>query len=348
MLLKYMDWTIPIITNCFLPVIKNKPRRFQCPGVFSAAWHVLLESLYVLASLAFMCLVTLFEGFMLGTGLLHETIVPDLPPASSPKKGQSFDVITLDAAKGEVTPTIIRGFVLRSEPVIIKNMAKSIFSALAPGGQYAPAVSTRLLENGILCMNTYLFPGNLGEFGHWIQKHVQKWPIMFMLRFSGSYKSGYAHIDSIGSHKVYYVACGRKKVWICPRQYNHLLKFERGYNAAFVAGSDGVSPCAFWWMKKVPGVWTFDLEAGDVLIFNNTGCLHKFVNITRNPVIFALSLLSANLSPVVARNDIFNWCQARYAIEKFWTRDVTIEHPSGKDSVTNDPAFNDVVEFKQN
>lgn len=325
MLFEHLHWLIPIATECFFPIINNQPRRFRWPGISAATHCLFLESMYVILGFIILILMAIFEGIPFISGLLQETALPQLPDAQSLKKGQRFHVTKLDASKGEVTPSIIKGFVRRSEPVIIKNMPKDTFSALAPGGKYHSEMSQEAMEKGTLHMNIYSFPRGLGKFGRWIQEHVPKWPVLYMARFSGSYKSGYAHIDTVGTYNVYYVARGRKNVWILPRQYNHLLRFKRGYNAAFIPGSDGIGTESLWWTEKVPGVWEFDLVEGDVLIFNNTACLHKFANATKNPVIFTTRLLNLDFSPVIAKNDIFNWNQARFVVEKMLEGTKTIE-----------------------
>ena len=49
-----------------------------------------------------------------------------------------------------------------------------------------------------------------------------------------------------------------------------------------------------------------------MLLFNNTACVHKFVNLTRNPEIFTIRLTNTDCSPLILKNDVFNWTGARY------------------------------------
>jgi len=335
---EYLDRFIPIATQCFFPKIKNK-RCFRWPGITSAAWCLCLETFYVLFSLIIMTVIILVDGFLLFSGIVHETIVPGLPPASSSKKGKLFPVTRLDVSKGEVTPAIVKEFVSRSEPLIIKNLPKELFSVFASGGPYSPPVSEELKQKGTLNMNVFLLP-SLGKFSQWISEHVGK-PAWNLVRFSGSYKSGYAHIDMGGTYNIYYVARGRKKVRICPRQYNHLLPFESGYNSAFIPGSHGHSPSSFMYIKKVPGVWGFDLEEGDLLIFNNTACVHKFINLTKNPLIFSTRVLNLDMSPVAAKNDILNYDLARFALSASFFTKTPLELPNGKDGITKSAEYSE-------
>ena len=132
-----------------------------------------------------------------------------------------------------------------------------------------------------------------------------------MARFSGGYKGGFAHIDSFPSYNFYYVRRGRKQVWIVPRQYNYLLNFGMGYDSVFVR-DDAPDGSQLEWLKTIPGYYEFEVEKGDVLLFNNAASIHKFINITHNPEIFTMRLVSGDASPLTLWNDCFNWTGAKY------------------------------------
>ena len=224
MSLKYLEWILPDVAQCFFPVIKNQDRQFRWPGLGPAMLCLLLEaSCFVLASIL-LVIMTLGYGFFLVTRLARdEGAIQGLPPASESSRGQTFTVTKLDAKKGQVTPEIIQSFMARSEPVIIKNLPNETFSALHDGGQYSPPLTEAEVNKRTVLINTYVFPRALGAFSQWIQKHVQR-PVLAMIRFSGNYKTSAAHMDgSPPTNNIYYLSRGRKRVWICPRQYNHLL-----------------------------------------------------------------------------------------------------------------------------
>ena len=309
--MEYLEWLFPDVAACFFPVTKKEDRRFRWPGLGVAMWYLVLEATSFLLGLLLMVITTSVWGFYLVTGSLRDVVIPGLPPATGPKRGERFSVTTLDASKtGQVTPMIIQGFISRSEPVVIKNLPKEFFSAMAPGGKYAPPLGKAMLESGKIVMTTYYSRGHLGGFEKWIRKHVKK-RVDFMLRFAGSYGGTAAHMDGV-TYNIYYVARGSKRVWICPRQYNHLLTFQSGFNQLYISGSDPDSSDLEEWIRSVPGVWTLELEEGDLLLFNNAGCVHKFENISEKPDIYSVRVLNSDISPILARYHIFNWEQARH------------------------------------
>lgn len=309
MMLKYLEWISSDVAECFFPITKKEDRRFRWPGLGRAVRCLVLEAMCLLVASYLFTMMTLGYGLFLMTGYIHDAVIPGLPLASGPKGGELFPVTRLDAKVDKLTPTMIQGFISRSEPLVIKNLPKEAFSTLTPGGQYAPHLPQELIDKGTIIVNPYLFPRALGGFGEWIQKYVHQ-RVITLVRFSGSYKSGYAHIDGY-TNNIYYLARGRKRVWICPRQYTHLLNFQSIPNSIVVPGSDHASPNPLSWIQSVPGVWALDLEAGDVLIFNNAGCAHKFENVSVNPEGFSMRVFNTDIAPVLAKHHIFNWEQAR-------------------------------------
>ena len=313
MLIQLLEWIFMDVAQCFFPVIKNEDRQFRWPGLGPAMWCLLLEaSCFVLASIL-LVIMTLGYGFLLVTKIARDDkAIQGLPLSSGSTRGQKFTVTKLDAKKGQVTPAIIQSFMARSEPVIIKNLPNETFSALHHGGQYSPPLTEAEIKTGLL-INTYVFPRALGAFGQWIRTHVQR-PLLAVIRFSGNYKTSVAHIDgSPPTNNIYYLSRGRKRVWICPRQYNHLLNLKSISNSLMIPGSEPGSPYPLDWIQTVPGVWAFELEAGDVLIFNNAACVHKFENLSENPEAFSARVLGirSDGSPVMAKHWILNWEQAR-------------------------------------
>ena len=312
MILQCLKRLFPDFVECFFPVNKDDQHRFRWPGIEPALRCLLLEAMCFSLGIILLVVMTLGYGFLLVTGLACDTrAIPGLPSATSSRRGEAFAVTKLDASKAEVTPATIRSFMTRSEPVIIKNLPKETFSAFAPGGQYATPITKEIIKRGNFLINTYLFPRSLGCFGKWIQKNVQK-PMIAVVRISGYYKTSAAHMDgSPPTNNIYHLSRGRKRVWICPRQYNHLLNLESIADALVVPGSEPTSSEPLEWIQSVPGVWVLDLEEGDILVFHETACVHKFENLTENPEAFAVKVLGCDGSPAMAKHWIFNWEQAR-------------------------------------
>lgn len=261
--------------------------------------------------------MTVKYGLSLVMGILKDTeAIPGLPPASSLEKGETFPVTILDASDHQMAPglpAIIQGFMSRSEPVIINNFPKGTFSSWAIEGKYAVIPSEEVSKRQTISAVPYYCPRALGGFGQWIRKHVQR-AVIVMVRLAGEYESGSAHIDGF-TYNIYHLAQGRQRVWICPRQYNHLLPIRSGKNIVYISGSDDVIYGDLKhpkWIQSVPGVWECELEAGDVLIFNNAACFRKFESVTENTEAFSLRVFNDDISPLLAKFHVFNWQQARF------------------------------------
>lgn len=271
-------------------------------GIWNAFLFIL--SIFVMLGL------TVFEGIQLPFASDTRSCIPDLPPCPAKPTtkadggGVRFPVPIVQAS--ELTPEIMRGYVARSEPVVIKGIDPATFECLAG---YTPKRPTDLPTNKLL-IDQYTLPLWGTPLLRWIRAYVGK-HVVYMARFSGGYKGGFGHIDSFPSYNFYYVVRGRKHVNIVPRQYNSLLNLRAGYDSMFVA-DDKPDDTSIEWMDTLPGVYEFEVEEGDVLLFNNSACVHKFMNLTQGPEIFTMRLLHFDASPLTLRNDLFNWAGARY------------------------------------
>ena len=336
--LKCMAWLFPdaaeFVAEGFFPVIQPGQRQLQWPGIGPVMWCLLLETVCFPLALFSLIFISVAHGLILMMNLVPDRVIPGLPSASSSSKGEILSVTRLDASKGKLLPTTIQGFLSRSEPVIIQNLPKETFTALAPGGRYSPQVTEEMAKRGTVLVKTDLLPRELGQFGQWIRDYPQK-RISYMVSFAGRYGGTPAHMDGFSS-QVYYVARGTKRVWICPRQYNHLFDFQSGYNSVFIPGSDRTSSDPFKWIQSVPAVWKFQLNEGDVLIFNNAACVHKFANVTETPVVFSMRLLGGDMSPVTMKHHMFNWAQMRYFIKVAFSSNKVVEKPAGIAAISRD------------
>lgn len=182
-----------------------------------------------------------------------------------------------------------------SQPVLIKGLDAKVFNESLSA--YIPEETPAQVIHGgdKLHIDQFTLP-SCGKMGEWIRSHLPWKPIIYMARFSGGYKGGFAHIDAFPSYNFYYVRRGRKHVYIVPRQYNPAVNFKPGYDSVYV-GDDGPDDGKLEWIDRLPGVYEFDVDAGDVLLFNNSASIHKFMNITHNPEIFTLRLLHGDASP---------------------------------------------------
>ena len=81
---------------------------------------------------------------------------------------------------------------------------------------------------------------------------------------------------------------------------------DNGIDSVFVKNSGDNSN----WISEVPEYYGFDLKAGEVLLFNNSHCIHQFINTTGEEVVYTIRLTCFDSSPLILCNDIFNWKQA--------------------------------------
>lgn len=130
-----------------------------------------------------------------------------------------------------------------------------------------------------------------------------------MASFAGNYKSGYAHIDAFPSYNFYYVKQGKKQVYIIPHEYTCYLNMKGGIDNIYVE-YDNANNNKLEWLNKVPEYYNFELETGDVLIFNNSKCIHKFTNLTNNNIIYTIRLYNTDVSTLILKNDILHYEQA--------------------------------------
>lgn len=254
-----------------------------------------------------MLILTTFEAVVI-LFVARESTIPGLPAAAETSKAQGggarLEPVRLNAA--DLTPETLREYVVRSEPVVIEGVDPEVFKSLS---KYAPEVPPGYPTDKLL-IDAYVLPLLGTPLFAWIKAHIGP-PILYLARFSGGYKGGFAHIDSFPSYNYYYVRRGRKKVNIVPRQYNPLIKFGAGYDSMFVL-EDAADESKLEWMDKIPALYEFEVSEGDVLLFNNSACIHKFMNLSENPEIFTLRLFTTDASPLTLKNDLFNWTGAKY------------------------------------
>eukprot|EP00518_Triparma_eleuthera_P004076 CAMPEP_0182463666 /NCGR_PEP_ID=MMETSP1319-20130603/7824_1 /TAXON_ID=172717 /ORGANISM="Bolidomonas pacifica, Strain RCC208" /LENGTH=304 /DNA_ID=CAMNT_0024663237 /DNA_START=65 /DNA_END=979 /DNA_ORIENTATION=- len=295
------------------------PRR-----AFAWVYGYVSLGLYRCLNVVVMGFLTSLEFPLLLTTLGRETTIPGLPPASSMKSGgkggQRFKIAELEAS--ELEPSTLRGYVRRSEPCIVKNCPPAMFADLQ---KYSPEIPADAPKDKLL-IDQFSLP-RLGSMQEWLFKYVGK-RVLYLARFSGGYKGGYAHIDSFPSYNFYYVKRGRKHVYIVPRQYNPLLKLVGGYDSVFV-GDDKADDSSLGWLETIPGCYEFEVGEGDILLFNNSACIHKFLNLTQNPEIFTMRLVHSDSSPTTLWNDCLNWEGAKY-----FTGIMTMGKTSARDTAS--------------
>jgi hypothetical protein len=71
---------------------------------------------------------------------------------------------------------------------------------------------------------------------------------------------------------------GKKYVTIVPKEYVGWIPQYFGVDSSYVV-ADKENPEGNEWLNTIPGYFDCTLEEGDILVFNNGGCIHKFENV---------------------------------------------------------------------
>eukprot|EP00939_MAST-03C_sp_MAST-3C-sp1_P001124 g1124.t1 len=117
----------------------------------------------------------------------------------------------------------------------------------------------------------------LGPIQRFINRVIER-DVMYVARFQGYYKAGFAHIDSFASYNFYLVLRGRKRVQLGTRSECARLKcLTRGVDSCFVPDSENDNEA--WTGKYFKRMYDFELGPGDILLFHNSAVVHKFRNL---------------------------------------------------------------------
>lgn len=211
--------------------------------------------------------------------------------------------------------SLVRQHLRTSTPLRITNAPTWVRKALLKLTRVTPQVSetpstlasrTTSKPSSTISIQTSYFP-SLGPFG----KHMRtKWNMLtiYAARFSGTYKTGFAHMDFFASYNVYYVFEGKKRVQMIPWYHSESRPLTHGFDSAYVKGSIDNQQ----WYKAYPSYYEFDVSANDILLFNSSACIHKFTNLTKYTDIVSIHTSSQYAAPVIHRGERWNWETAGY------------------------------------
>lgn len=178
---------------------------------------------------------------------------------------------------------------VKKNPVILKNLDKSLFEQLNIKYNLPEEFEGQLTTGKYLIMDNWVFPDvgkPLQDFLYSISFYINR--PLYLARFRGGYKNCVAHIDSGSSYNFYYVKSGKKRVTFIPVEHSEMHGFTNGHDSVYVKGSDEDDEFG----KNYPERYQFEVEAGDVLIFNNCAVLHKFENVTGREDIYTIRMNS--------------------------------------------------------
>jgi hypothetical protein len=152
-----------------------------------------------------------------------------------------------------------------------------------------------------IVLNTYFFP-KLKNLSKFVNNYLKK-NILVLIHFSGKYKQGLAHLDTIASYNFYFLKRGKKQIYIIPQEYSKYIDLQYGVDNLFV-NDDKIS---LSWIDKVPEYYNFTLNENETLIFNNVKTIHKFNNLMGDEEAYSVRLTNMDANGLVLKKDIFNY-----------------------------------------
>ncbi|KAJ3382540.1 aldehyde dehydrogenase (NAD(P)(+)) ald5 [Entophlyctis sp. JEL0112] len=195
----------------------------------------------------------------------------------------------------------LQPFVKNSEPIVLTDLPPSILSEFT-----AQHRSYEALMDGSTLIDFKTLP-KYETLSKFIWKSMRK-IIMFAITFRGRDFSGYAHMDTFPSYNFYFIAKGSKDVILIPKDGASFFDCETGFDSIFLEGTSGAN---LEWVNQAPQHYRFTLHENQVLVFNNSKLLHKFMTTSDTEcVAHSLRLTNIDVNPLVARKFIFNWPQA--------------------------------------
>ena len=211
--------------------------------------------------------------------------------------------------------SVVRQHLRTSTPLRITNAPPWVREALLTLTHAPPKVSETPLTlttratpetSSTISIKTSYFP-SLGPFGEHMRTY---WNLLtiYAARFSGTYKTGFAHMDFFASYNVYYVYTGKKRVQMIPWYHSESRPLTYGFDSAYVKGSIDDQK----WHNAYPSYYEFDVSTNDILLFNSSACIHKFTNLTKYTDIVSIHTSSQYAAPIIHRGERWNWETAGY------------------------------------
>jgi len=200
----------------------------------------------------------------------------------------------------EISYNIIKKYIDNSIPVIIKNIPNKYTNDFKKYSLIKEDIENP--KNNIV-LNQYFIP-NIPNFKEFIKKNINK-TIISMIQLNGNYESGKAHIDFVSSYNIYYLNKGKKRVIIIPDDNTNYLDLNLGIDNIYVKEDINIGKNNDW-LNKVPSYWSFELKENELLLFNNSKCIHKFINITSGTEAFSIRVIHSDSSKLIRNANIFN------------------------------------------
>merc|ERR1712187_50634 len=209
-------------------------------------------------------------------------------------------------------------------PMVLKNIPQDYFQVLNESKfNKAEDFPGQVRSGNYLIMDSWFLPW-VGDQLHGLITDLLFHRPLFMARFRGGYRSCVAHIDSGSMYNFYYVKHGSKRVTLVPSKYSENMDLAPGHDSVYIPGSNVDDSFG----TQYPSYYKFEIEAGDVLVFNNCAVLHKFENLTGEEDIYTIRVSSYGTAcDSVLANDMFKYRNALHMateiVDTRSTREIT-------------------------
>jgi hypothetical protein len=234
-------------------------------------------------------------------GKTNKIIVPDRIPYSA----------DMDLAK------YIQGDI----PVIITNLPAEIPEYLLE--HYKPTLASTGAKEEML-INQFLMP-NAGPMGKFAAKHISNIRLTLLV-FYGKYHSGVAHIDSCPTYNAYYMARGSKKVILVHGSMLKYVSVADGLDNVYAVG-DKAGWDSLEWLDNIPEYYQFQVDQGEMLLFNNSSTLHKFGNLGDDNLAYSLRVNCYRASSLIVKKNLIN-CSAAWFFTEAILHGTLLRSPS--------------------
>lgn len=248
-----------------------------------------------LITLLILMFMTIYETFNMIKNYNHKKIKNIPLKFNGTTIQKNIDIINYN----DISYDIIKKYIDKSIPFIIRNVPKKYKNDVQ---KYSINSVHNFPKNNIQ-LNQYFNP-DIPNFYKFLTKYIKK-NLLSMVQLNGNYKSGVAHIDFVSSYNVYFMHRGCKKVIIVPENYTKYFYMKKSIDNVFVANDLDMDNEE--WLNNVPFYWSFILQENDILIFNNSKCIHKFQNLTTNSEVFSMRVFHSDSSYYIRKYNILNY-----------------------------------------
>lgn len=228
-----------------------------------------------------------------------------VPNATNPKINREISVHELQPDIVEYDNCNLKKYLENSIPVIVENVDSKSLTYF----KNKTITEKQFTDGNIFIKSNGIIETMQTNIGKWVLTKSRR-PIIMSSIFTGKYRSGISHIDVMPSYNFYTMLEGTKEVLIIPIEFESYVDLNNGIHNIHVSnepkGEHKIENLP--WLQNIPYYYRFDLQPNQMLIFNNSANIHKFINkndITKALTIRVLDIFGTN-SIQVLQNQLTN------------------------------------------